>query len=186
MAHQIPLREPATIVAGETVKWRKSLPNYPPATWTLTYEFRGVGTFTITTTTDGSYHLANVDEAVSGLYVAGRYTWDSFVSDGSDRFRVGHGEAIVQADLADAVAGYDGRTFARRMLDAIEATIQGRATKETDEIWIGDRKLKRMKPADLEQWRALYKNEVRKEQQADRAAQGRDPQTATLVTFTHV
>jgi len=185
MAYQIPTTEPVEIVAGETLQWTKTLADYPASTWTLSYEFRGAGSFSITATASGSDHAVSVAYATTDAYPVGDYWWTSYVTDGTSRYRVDTGQTAVVKDLTDATAGYDGRTHAERTLAAIEAAIEGRATKADSEITIGDRKIKRMPPSELLQWRAAYRAEVKAEQKAARRKRGLDSQNSTWVKFTN-
>jgi hypothetical protein len=58
------------------------------------------------------------------------------------------------------------------MLDAIEAMLESRATKEQQEYTIGTRSLKYIPILELLQLRESYKREVFNDQQAERLAKG--------------
>ncbi|MHB8913240.1 MAG: hypothetical protein ACYC42_11450, partial [Lysobacter sp.] len=113
-------------------QWTRDLGDYPADVWTLSYYFRNATSkFNVTATADGTTHEVSVALATTAGYVAGWYDWTSFVTDGTSRYQVSTGRTEVLPDLANDVA-YDGRTFALRMLDYIEAALESRAS--TDQL----------------------------------------------------
>lgn len=133
MGYTVPTTEPNSLRAGDTWQWtRENLSDYPATTWTLTYYFRNATShFNVVATADGSTFAVSVAMATTADRVPGWYDWTAFVSDGTERYQVGAGRLEVLPDLANAVP-YDGRTFARRMLDYIEAALEERAS--TDQL----------------------------------------------------
>lgn len=175
MSASIPTTEPTSLVAGETVKWHRSLADYPVSElWTLTYAIRGASSLDVTCTVSGSYYLATISAIDSGNLAAGRYWWQAYVSKAStgERYLVDNGSLKVTADLADAVAGYDGRSHAQIVLDAIEALIQGKASKDQLNVTIGNTTVGRMSPEQIERWRDVYRREVATDQRAERIRRG--------------
>jgi hypothetical protein len=126
--------EPAELVAGDTLKWRRAdlAADYPPATWTLHYSARAVaGAVAVelagVADTDGA-HLVTVTAAASAKWAAGEYSWSAYLTNGAgERVTIGRGKWTVLADLTAAPASFDDRTGARRTLDAIDALLQRRA-----------------------------------------------------------
>jgi hypothetical protein len=128
MSLSVPTVEPTTARAGDTWRWTRDLPDYPAPTWGLTYTlFASAGVLSIVATASGTLHSVDLAPATTALYTAARYDWVAHVSDGTDRFQVGSGVLQVLPDVAEATA-YDGRSHARKMLDAINALLEGRAT----------------------------------------------------------
>jgi len=82
-------REPDEIVAGDTIKWKRSFSDYPASTWTLTYALRSVATSStaieLTATDDDDDHSVNVLAATTGAWIAGDYAWDAYVTNGTER-----------------------------------------------------------------------------------------------------
>ena len=156
--------EPTEAVAGDTWEWKKSYSDYPAPTWTLTYYGRSrEHDFSFTAAADGTDHLVTVAKTATAAYKAGLYQLTAFVSAGSERFMVERRLLDVKPDPASTGAGFDPRSHARRVLDAIEAVLENRATKDQQEYTIGNRSLKRIPIADLLQFRAQYRAEVNKE-----------------------
>lgn len=127
MAQSIPTTEPTSARAGDTWRWTRALSSYPAdAGWTLTYVLWSASeAINITASADGSDHLIDISPVVTAAYTAGRYDWAARVSDGSDIYTVGTG--IIQI-LPALGAAMDTRSHARRMLDAINAMLEERAT----------------------------------------------------------
>ena len=120
--------EPRAARAGDTWTWTRSFPAYPAGAWVLTYTlFNATGVETLTAGADGTRHLIDEAPASTALIAAGRYDWVAHVTDGTDRHQVGAGSIQVLPDLSEATT-YDGRSHARRMLDAINAMLEDRAT----------------------------------------------------------
>lgn len=165
MSRPLPTVEPSVLRAGDTWQWRRDdLPDYPAPDWTLTYAFRSAAAgFDITATADGPAHQVAVPAETTAEYAAGGYDWTAFATLDTDRFQVGTGRVEVLADVA-ALVTHDGRTLARRMLDAVEATLDSRATAgqlDLVRIAAGDRQLER---SDLLKLRSQLQLEVRREE----------------------
>jgi len=177
MTAAIPSREPARLVVGDTWRWQRTLDGYPASAWTLTYYVRGPnGEFTIVAGADGDIHDVTVAKTTTSAYNAGAYSWTAVVDDGAtQRFTVETGRLIeLQLDPTKIGKGYDGRSHARRVLDAIEAVIEGRASKDQEEYSIEGRSLKRTPLAELVKFRNRYVDLVRDEDAAARINSGLD------------
>lgn len=133
MALRVPTIEPTALRVGDTWAWcRDNLADFPAPTWTLTYYFRNAtAKFDIVATANGAAHAVSVSATASAGKTAGWYDWIAFVGNGTERYQVDSGRIELLPNLAlDAV--HDGRTFARRMLDSIEAALESRAS--TDQL----------------------------------------------------
>ena len=126
MAYTIPTTEPTAPRAGDTWQWTKSLADYPATTWTLSYTAWNASTaFSITASASGTDHSVSVSSVVTAAYTAGRYEWVARVTDGTSTYTVGAGTWSVLAAVGEAM---DTRSHSRKMLDAIQSMIEGRAT----------------------------------------------------------
>lgn len=118
---------PSTIIAGDSLAWEVDLDDYPAGVWSLTYYFSSaVRSFTVGTTADGTTHVVAV--ADSSAYVAGRYRWHARVTDGATIATLADGWTDIRPNPAGANVDY--RSHARKMVDAIRATLEGYATKK--------------------------------------------------------
>ena len=179
MSANIPTREPAQLRAGDTWQWRREdIADYPPADgWTLSYRFRhptNTG-FEIVATADGSAYAVSVPAATSTAYLAGRYSWAAWVQTQAGEIHTideGSVELLPNFRAANAAGVLDTRSHARKVLDAIEALIEGRATKDQQQYQIGDRTLVRMQVAELLSLRDRYQAMVNSEEAAERVRNG--------------
>jgi len=171
-------------IAGDTLDFLDDVPDYPPADgWTLQY--RLIPRFTapvqapvdISATTEGTQYRVQVSADQTAAWTAGFYTWSRWVEKaGPIRQSLGSGQFEVKADPSVAAAGLDTRTSARRILDAIEAVIEGRASRDQEEYTIaganGSRQLKRTPIADLLVLRDRFKAAVESEEAIEQLAAG--------------
>ncbi len=184
MAITIPAVEPESVVRGDSVKWTKDLqPDYLPASWTLTYEFRGPSQFTLTATDNGdNTHLVSVLKATTANWNEGQYDWDAYVDDGTDRTQVAFGRLAVLKDMAQADAVHDARSHAQRALDLAEAAIEEYLKHNVQGYAVAGKQVQKPIPTHLLELRDRYKAEVEAEKQADRQRRGLSTSTAVKVT----
>jgi len=189
------LLPPAFFRPGDTITWTVTLPDYPAADgYQLRYAF-------VSTTEQhlvplaGEPGEATVTDAGSGVWTVtvngsgddsnspntqdwgvGDYAWTEYVnkSDNVGRVTLRSGTLVVKPALdgAGAGSGYEHRTWAKRCLDAIEATIEGRADHDQLSYSIGGRSLARMSLDELLRARGKFRRLVLKEQRAERVRRG--------------
>lgn len=169
MGYTVPTTEPNSLRAGDTWQWtRENLSDYPAPTWTLTYYFRNASSyFNVVATASGSTFAVSVAPATTAGRPPGQYDWTAFVSNGSDRYQVGIGRLEVLPDPANA-SPYDGRSFARTMLEAVEDALISKATSQQLDLVqaaLADRSMQ-YNPAALMTLRSQLSNEVKREQAA--------------------
>lgn len=169
----IPTNEPSSLRAGDTWKWTRTLADYPAGTWTLKYRFKNATAyFEIVAGTSGTDHLVSVAAATTAAYAAGSYTWMAWVEGGSsEKYTVDTGTLAVDSDYRASTAAYDGRSHARKMLDAIEAWLEAR-DPAVAEYEIAGRRMKYIPVAELVKLRSRYKTELANEANADAIAKG--------------
>ena len=168
--------EPSSLRAGDTLAWRKVLPDYPATEWTLGYTLiNSSAKITITGSADGVEHVINVAAATSGAYTAGKYDYVAHVTKGAERVTVGSGRIEVLPNLAAATT-YDNRSHARKMLDAIESLLQNKATADQLDLLETqfDTRVMKRDPGKLFALRDRYRAEVANEDRAERLRQGLD------------
>ena len=170
----IPTTEPSLIYAGYTLQWTKSLADYPAPTWTLVYAlFNATEAYTINTTPSATSHAVSVAAATTQGWVSGRYTWNSYVESGVERFPVAVGRMIIKPNPATGQP-IDARSHARRMLDAIEAVLEDRATAgDLDVITAAAPSFSTTNsPKMLIELRDKFRQEVAREERAEAIARG--------------
>ena len=165
-----------TVYAGDTLEFTSSVPDHPASDgWTLKYRLapRATGAeIDITATASGDDYLISVSAATTAGWVAGWYTYTAFVEKASERYTVERGQMQVLPASTTLADGTDTRTHARKVLDAIEAVLENRATLDQESYAINGRSLKRMPIADLLKLRQLYRAEVAGEEAAAKLAAG--------------
>jgi hypothetical protein len=166
MAYTAPTTEPTSLRAGDTWAWRREdLSDYPASTWTLKYYFRNASAkFDITASADGEAFAVSVAKATTATYAAGDYDWIAVVETVADRYQVDEGRVEVLPNLATN-AVYDARTFARTMLDAVEAALLSKANlSQLDLVQaaLADRSMQ-YDTAALLSLRKQFQSEVRRE-----------------------
>ncbi len=166
-----PTAEPSTLVAGDRFTWKRDdlAGDYSPSAYALTYEFHsdvgggGSKKFTITATEADDTYYIEVNSATTADYVTGDYIWEAYITRTSDsqRIMVDSGRTEITANLANTSA--DLRSHAKKVLDAIEAVIENRATIDQSSMSIAGRSLSRMNIDELMNFRMQYKTEYLKE-----------------------
>lgn len=162
---------PDSITAGTTLSFTVALTAYPPPDWSLSLLLRGPQAHDLTSTQDGTLHAFGVSAVDSAGWPPGAYWYSLRATDGAEVHEVETGTLNVAADLAAVSTDYDGRSHAEKVLEAIEAVIEGRATKDQDSYRINNRELRRTPISQLLKLRDVYRQEVRRARAAKR---GRD------------
>lgn len=169
-----PTQEPDVLVVGDRWVWRRPdlVADYPTADYALTYEFHedsgggGSHKFTITATETTTDYLIEIASATTAAYTAGEYNWYAFITRSSDSQRIAIDEGHTKLELNFANTNADNRSHAKKVLDAIEATIEGRASQDQMSYSIAGRSLSRMSIDDLlkfrDRYRAEYNREIKK------------------------
>jgi len=186
MTASIPSKEPAVFTAGDTIKWTKSLSDYLPAdSWVLTYALVMSGkliNLTAADNGDGS-HLVTITAATSAGYTAGIYHWQAYVTKSGERYKVGHGRLEVKPDFAAQTNGYDNTSHVKKVLDALEATILGKSSKDQMSYTINGTTVARMTPEELIKWQNHYRIMYKQELQAESLDNGFTPSNKGQVRF---
>lgn len=170
----VPTSIPATLVAGDSWQWLLSLSDYPAPTWLASVFFRSRKEFfkadAVASGTDQSFSIA---ASTTAGYTAGRYEWSVRVTDGTNVVSLSSGWTDVSPNPA-ASGERDPRSWARRTLDALEATLEGRASADQMAMTINGRSISRMSIPDLRAWRAELRQEVTTQEKASVPGKGRD------------
>ena len=175
---------PSEIRAGDTVKWRDNSStdvfgnDIKSGEWTLTYYLRfssASEAHTVVGTAYGSGWELTISATDSAGFDAGTWYWQAVATKGSEKITLGYGSLEVEPSLSytGQPAAYDGRTQAKKDLEAVQTAIRtlinGGAVQEYK---IGNRNLKRYDLPDLIQLEGRLKAEVNREEQAEMIANG--------------
>ena len=165
-----PKQEPDVLVVGDRWVWRRPdlVADYPTGDYALTYEFHldtgggGSNKFTITATETSTDYIVEIASATTASYTAGEYNWYAFITSSSDSQRLSVDEGRTKLEINFANTNADSRTHAKKVLDAIEATLEGRASQDQMSYSIAGRSLSRMSIDDLLKFRDRYRAEHEK------------------------
>ncbi len=170
--------EPSVLIAGDRWTWRRDDLGaiYSPSLYSLKYSARLEGStateIEITASEVGESYIVEVASLTTEAYTAGRYRWQLYVvrTADSERITVGSGSFEVKANRDTATT--DPRSHVKKVLDAIEAVIESRATKDQESYTINGRSLSRTPIEKLLVLRDTYKIEYQRELAAEKIARG--------------
>lgn len=165
---QTPTTEPASLQAGDTIRWQRLLPDYPAsAGWVLSYRLiNAQARIDIVAAADGDAHLVTIGAATSAAYEAGEYTTVAQVTRGTDRHTVGQGTIVIKPDWAAAATGADARTPAQRALADLRAALMRWLSSQghVQEYEIAGRRMRFASVDEIRQRIGIAEREVAREQ----------------------
>jgi hypothetical protein len=142
--------EPTEIYVGDTLEWiRRDVVVYSTnddgeleeteikasESWTLKYvAVNNLAAFSITAsadTDDVDDFKFSVAASTTAAYTLGVYKWQIVATKTTSRYTVADGIVTLLDNLANRSTLYDNRSHAKKMLDAIEAELEGRGTAAT-------------------------------------------------------
>ena len=169
-----PETEPTQIIAGDRAAWKRTDlgTDYAPASYSLKYSARlensGSTEIEITASESGSDYIVEVGQSTTAAYTAGVYHWQAYITRTSDSERVTVDSGTWEIKANRDAATTDPRNHVKKVLDAIESVIEGRASKDQESYSIQGRALSRTPIADLITLRDKYRAEWVREQRAER------------------
>ena len=152
---------------GHTWQWSEGFaPSPASAGWSLSFSLYRYGqpVIQINAVSSGDDFSIFVSAATTAGKAAGQWQWTAYVTKGADRFTVETGTVTLKPDLAAATSSSDLRTDDEKILDALVATQQRRATKEQESMQIGGREIRYLAPDDLERMIGIYSYKVKAQQ----------------------
>lgn len=166
-----PKQEPDLLVIGDRWTWRRPdlVADYPTADYALTYEFHedsgggGSHKFSITATETTDDYLIEIASATTATYATGDFHWYAFITRTSDSERIAIDDGYAKIELNFADTNADHRSHAKKVLDAIEAVLENRASQDQMSYSIAGRSLSRMSIDDLMRFRDRYRAEYNRE-----------------------
>lgn len=184
-----PELEPAQLVIGDFVQWKRSdlVDDYPTASYTAEYVARidagGSSEIKIAATEASNYYLFTVESTDSDSYEAGMYNWQLEITQTSSGNRVvvdrGHFEVLVDLDANNV----DPRTHAEIMVAKIESLLQGKADSDVSNYSIGNRSLTKLSFEELMNARDYYQREVVRHMNEERVRHGKTGSSTIRVRF---
>lgn len=151
---------PTEIKAGLTFGLTVELADYPAPDWSLVLLLRGPASIDVDSTDLDTAHRLAVSAATSAAWIAGEYAYSLRATNGGDVAEIEAGSVVIVGDFAATPAGTDTRTHVRKVLAAIEAVLEKRATLDQERYRINDRELYRTPIGDLMKLRSHYRAEL--------------------------
>ena len=185
----VPETEPAKIVAGDILQWKRTALNtdYDNASYTLSYKARLEGTgssvITINASASGDDYLVSISQSSTASYTVGVYRWQAYITRTSDseRITVDSGTFEVIANRSTATSA--PRSHAKTMVDKIETLLEGRADADVSSYSIAGRSLSKLTVDELMTWRDRYRAEYLREVRRERALNGKRTGGTILARF---
>ncbi len=180
------------IKAGDTLDLEYSFGDYDSGTYTMSIVLRGPEQINITNggsgmtvTGSGTDYTVEVTAAVTADWTAGDYWYSIYMTDGasSKRYEVETGTVEILTDLSAVSTTYDNRSHVKKVLDALESHIEGRASKADLSYTIGDKTISKMSMVEILQLRDRYKAYYANERAAEKLARGENPGGKIKVRF---
>ena len=183
-----PTSEPNELQLGDFWAWKRTdlSTDYPTASYALSYEFNLVdgstaANFTLTATESNDEYIIEVSNTTS--YTSGEYNWVAYITRSSDSARIKLSEGFTEIQENYATTTSSVRSHAKKVLDAIEAVIENRATMDQSSMSIAGRSLSRLTIDELLQFRDRYKAEYLKEVKKARIKNKKDSGNTIKVRF---
>ena len=153
---------PRSFTAGLTLSLPITLTAYPAPDWSLKLLLRGPDQITLTAIPDINQHCIAVDAELTKAWSPGVYWYSLRAEKEGQVYEVEEGQTEILTDLEQVADLFDNRNHAEKVLAAIEAVIEGRASMDQQRYKINDRELERTPISELLRLRSTYKSEVRR------------------------
>lgn len=180
---------PSAVFAGDSVLFSIGFDDYSAADgWNITFDFRGKdkSAISFTSTQDSANsanHFVSLTPAITAAWIAGDYRGVGRAINGAQKFTVWQGALTVNAELNTQTDNFDTRSHARKCLDAIEAVMEGKATRDVLNTTIAGQSISRLTPDQLIAFRSYYRAEVAAEDAEEALANGRSAGNQILARF---
>lgn len=152
---------PRTITAGLTLDAPVTLSAYPPPSWQLTAVLRGPKAITLSARHEGKAHRFHAVASETSLWSAGNYLLSLRAARTDGTVVELYSDTVtIRPDIELLGDGHDARGHVQRVLDAIEAVLEKRATLDQEEYRINNRELRRTPIGELLKLRDRYRAEL--------------------------
>jgi hypothetical protein len=163
----IPTKEPLSFVQGDTVTWKKSLPDYPASDgWILKYYLVNASEqIVIASSADGDDHLVTISATTSSGFGPGLYRYQARAEDDPTTPTEKHtvreiGYIEIKPDLSAQTSGYDYLAHCYKMRDSLQTLLESKAGADNASYAIRDRSLSKYQWESLLETLKYYKREI--------------------------
>ena len=185
--------EPIQIIAGDSLGWVRDyasisyvdssgdIQECEASTWTLTYyAINKDHKFQITASATDDDFLVEVPATTTQNYSPGKYQWRAYVNQTTTRYQVDSGEWEVLPNF-ETQNEYDFRSHAQKVLDNVNAILEGKSPTHHSAMSIGGRSISEMSYMELMGVKASYENRVAYEKAVEDIDKGRTPQSGQII-----
>lgn len=170
---------------GTTSSWEYSDPQRKPPEWSITYYFvkdDGSAKVEIPGTASGDKYTFTIDIATSQLFSPGSWSYIAIATSASESVEVDSGVVTVLPDpSASDVSAFQSHT--KKVLDILQAALEGRASRTDLEYQIGNRKIKHMSAREIYRLWKIYKIMYEQERRAAKLGEHMGPGIPVYVRF---
>lgn len=187
MTVEVLKRIPDEINAGDSVNITLSLSDFPASdSWAVTLVLINKDSKeSFESSADGDDHAFTLAPADTQDIKPGLYFWKTFVADGTDRVKLQEGRLEVIADVSDdGITSLDLRSHVKKVLDAINAKLEGKASEDELSLSIDGQALSRFSHSQLLEFKNNYESMYQAELNNERRNQGRSRKSKSKIRFT--
>lgn len=160
---------PSKLRSGLNNSWTQSSPEYYDG-FTLSYRFfNDSSAFSVSggvISQSGSEYTVTIPYA-SATWQHGTYRWEAYVTKDDDKYLIDSGVVEILPNIQSSES-FDGRSHNEKVLDALRAVIERRATTDQLSVSIGGKSIQRMPFDQLIKYAKQYEEYVRQERLSER------------------
>ena len=131
----------------------------------------------------GNTFVFKIAGTTTSGYTTGDYSVAIFAVNGDDRRFISTGCAVtIRPNIAEGDAD-DSRSHIQKVLDSIEAVLEGKAASDVQSYSIAGRSISRYSIAELVKWRSTYKSMLAQECNATAVRSGKCSRNKIKVEF---
>lgn len=186
---------PSQITSGDIVEWSVKASDFSnpdndgtaldPSAWDLTYNIRGPASLDVEGNDQGDGTWMFTIQSTDSALAAGDYVWQRKLTKhgATDAAVIDRGTLKILIDLSSVEGVYDGRSQARKDLEAIQATIRTMGTAGVARYSVAGRELWKLPVAELIMLESKLKVQVVREEKAQAIASGLGDPNSLYVRF---
>lgn len=170
------------IIVGDTLEQTYTFDDYSATEYDIWIAIRGQsdidikeGESGVTIVKDGDSFVVTVTAAETAAWAIGDYWYQIYMSTTTTRNTVEEGSVTFEQSFSDVTGVIDNRSYVKKVLDAIQAVIEGRASKDQESYSIAGRSLARTPLEDLIKMEDEYRKRYNTEQQEEKIDKGESP-----------
>lgn len=155
---------PKKFRAGDTLLFTETLNDYPASIYTLTYTLiNAFNKYILVATANDDDFVVSKTATQTADFGMGDYAYIAHITKDDDKIEVADGYVTISPNLSN-IENLDTRSFAKKMIDRIEAVLAGEGTIEQKQYTINGRTLVSRELTELQEMRQKYLLELGNEE----------------------